>query len=109
MKCHEDEKAESIRLHCFLPVLASFLNLEVVRKKRAVFVQTGERKNSRQVISKPKSNQDANRHREKSSGCRRRVEVEVKLAMMGSDGDCLSIDIPHVFCQLIVNLVARYE
>lgn len=87
MKCHEDEKAESIRLHCFLPVLASFLNLEVVRKKRAVFVQTGERKNSRQVISKPKSNRDANRHTEKSSGCRGRVEVEVKLAMMGSDGD----------------------
>ena len=28
MKCHEDEKAESIRLHYFLPVLASFLNPE---------------------------------------------------------------------------------
>lgn len=64
MKCHEDEKAESIRLHCFLPVLASFLNLEVVRKKRAVFVQTGERQNSHQTISKSKNNQDVNRHRE---------------------------------------------
>lgn len=28
MKCHKYEKAESIRLHCFLPVLASFLNPE---------------------------------------------------------------------------------
>lgn len=82
MKCHEVEKAESIRLHCFLPGLASFLNLEVVRKKRAVFVQTEARQNSHQNNEQTKEQPGFQQTRRERLEWLSRELVEVKLKMM---------------------------